>query len=164
MSQKGLYEEYCIDTCSILDFWRVERAKVGVYHIKVKSFRILWDHLAAAVENGKILLPECVAKEITIADDELLKWLSAHGGLFVNDDCFNELKQIVDVYDIYTKDRSSLSDALVIATAKHRGLTVITSENHVQNHSKFNPRIPNVCDEFSVKWLNLPDFFAKEGL
>ena len=164
MSQTGLYEEYCIDTNSILDFWRVDSDKVGPYHVKVKSFRALWDYLTAEIEKGRILVLQCVAKEITPEDEELQGWLSSHNELFIDDECSLELKGIVSVYDIYTKTRGSLADAILIATAKHRGLTVITSELHVPNNGKFNPKIPNVCEEYSVNWLNLPDFFAKEGL
>lgn len=54
--------------------------------------------------------------------------------------------------------------SVVVAVAMSSNLTVITSENYSTQHNPFKPKIPNVCEDFSVKWMHLPEFFKEEGL
>ncbi len=162
MGQLTLTQQYCIDACAILDFWRPQRPP---YDVRVKKFRSLWDHISDRIEKEIIVLPKAVAEEVLTENAELDKWLKEHKSLFVkNEDCVSELGKVVQMYDIYTKDKASLPDAILVAVAISQGLTVITSEKHVPVPSPYNPKIPNVCEDFTVSWMNLPGFFAAEGL
>jgi len=166
MNQPNLFQKYCIDACAILDFWEIQN-KTRPYHVKVKSFRVIWDYISKEIEEGSIILPKIVADEVKLVTDnpELKEWLKKHEKRFCDhDDSTEELQKIVSKYNIYTKIKGSLADAVLIAIAKTRGLTVITQEIYVKNQSMVSPKIPNVCEEFSVKWMNLPEFFEAEGL
>jgi hypothetical protein len=44
-----------------------------------------------------------------------------------------------------------------------RGLTVISLELKAKQHSTKKPKIPNVCEEFGIKWVNLAGFLRAEG-
>ena len=46
--------------------------------------------------------------------------------------------------------------------AQNHQFVVITAERWGQ--SVKNPKLPYVCDEFKVRWLNIVDFLADEGL
>lgn len=166
MNQSNLFQEYCIDACAILDFWDTQE-RTRPYHVKVKSFRAIWEHISAKVKSGAIIVPRIVADEVdAITDNEELKqWLKTNRRRFVDYNRFvPELQKIVNKYAIYTTDKGSIADAAVIAIAMGSNLTVITSEIHVSQHSPVKPKIPNVCDDVSVKWMNLPEFFEAEGL
>lgn len=166
MNQSNLFQEYCIDTCAILDFWDTQ-IRTRPYHVKVKTFRIIWNHISSKVASGSIVVPKIVADEIkTIPNNnELKEWLDKNKNIFVDhNSCIGELQKIVNKYPIYTTNKGSLEDAIVIAIAMGNNLTVVTSEIFVKQHSAINPKIPNVCEDFSIKWMNLPEFFEAEGL
>lgn len=159
----SLLEKYCIDTNSILDFWDSDRYRP--YPVKIAKFRQLWDRIALRVEQGTIIIPKVVHKEIKTYNQELKDWLEKNKSKFVSEEnCFSELSEVVKEFRIYTTKKASLNDAIIVAIAKHRGLTIITSERRVQNHSLVKPKIPNVCDKFSVPSINLSEFFVKEKL
>lgn len=167
MSQSNLFQKYCFDACAILDFWDV-RPKTRPYHVKVKSFRTIWEHISSEVEKGTIIIPKIVAEEVKSEDAELKEfndWLEYHKKAFVDHNhCILELQKIVSKYPIYTSNKGSLVDAIVVAIAMSCSITVITSENYSTPHNPVKPKIPNVCEDFSVKWLHLPEFFKEEGL
>lgn len=163
MGQLSLTQEYSIDACAILDFWR---PKSPPYDVKVRKFRSLWDYISKKIEDSTIVLPKMVADEVKTQNKELSEWIKAHKKFFVGyGDCVDKLSQIVNKYDIYTKSgKASFPDAILVAVSMGRNLTVITSERYVSTHSLVNPQIPNICEEFSVKWMNLPGFFEAERL
>lgn len=167
MSQSNLFQKYCIDACAILDFWDTQ-PKTRPYHVKVKTFRSIWDHISSKVEDGSIVIPKVIADEISSDEDEfkeLKEWIDHHKKILINHShCIAELQKIVTKYPIYTTNKGSLPDAIVVAIAMSSNLTVITSENFSTQHSPFKPKIPNVCNDFSVKWIHLPEFFKEEGL
>mgnify|MGYP001562324466 CR=1 FL=1 len=167
MAQASLISKYLIDASSIFDFWLVTSGVTRPYHIKVLKFRAIWDHICSLIDNGTILVPETVSEEIVIADPELLKWVESHKKSLVSSDPFqSELKQILNSFPSYALKRvNKLNDARIISIAMGMGLTVITSEHkNFGTLSQLNPKLPNVCDKFNVKWTNLPEFFATEGL
>lgn len=167
MSQSSLFQKYCIDACAILDFWDT-RPKTRPYHVKVNTFRTIWNHITLKVENGSIIIPKIVADEISSDEDEfkeLNEWIDHHKKVFIDHNhCITELQKIVTKYPIYTTNKGSLADAIVVAIAMSCNLVVITSENYSTQHSPVKPKIPNVCEDFSVEWLHLPEFFKEEGL
>ncbi len=164
MNQPNLFQRYCIDACAILDFWD-SQSRTRPYHVKVKTFRGIWNHISKGVEDGSIVVPKIVANEITTEVDELKNWLKNHKKVFISySDCLIELSKIIKAYPIYSTNRGSLADAVVVAIAMTNNLTVITSEYFSIQPNKIKPKIPNVCDDFSVRWMNLPEFFEAEGL
>jgi len=166
MNQSNLFQEYCIDACAILDFWDTQ-IRTRPYHVKVKTFRRIWDHISSKVNSGSIIIPKIVAGEIEAItnNSELKEWLNKNKKIFVDHNPYvGELEKIVNKYPIYTTNKGSLEDAIVIAIAMSNNLTVVTSEIYVKEHSAIKPKIPNVCEDFFVKWMNLPEFFEAEGL
>jgi len=166
MNQSNLFQEYCIDACAILDFWDIQE-RTRPYHVKVKSFRVIWEYIASKVAGGEIIVPKIVADEVDAvsSNEELKLWLKSNRKRFVDyNRSIPALQKIVNKYTIYTTNKGSMADAVVVAIAMSSNLKVITSEILVSQHSPVKPKIPNVCNDFSVKWMNLPEFFEAEGL
>lgn len=159
-------QKYVIDACAMLDFWGSVAGFTRAYDVDILAFRKIWDHIAQLVLDGVILIPEVIYEEVDKTTvKEFHEWLLEHKSLYVGyDDAMEELAEIVQEVEIYTTEKVSTNDAIVIAIAKHKGLTVITSEKKGPALNLNKPKIPNVCDEFGVDWLNLPDFFKAEGL
>jgi hypothetical protein len=59
-----------------------------------------------------------------------------------------------------TKKGRSVGDPFVIAVAQARKLTVITGESSTGKMDV--PRIPDVCDDFGIRWLRIIDFFREQ--
>lgn len=118
------------------------------------------------VDEGTIVIAEVIYKEVDETTvQEFHKWLLAHKKQFVEyEDSMDELAEIVNEFKFYTSTKSSLNDAILVAIAKSKGLTVITSERRSQVTNYKKPMIPNVCDFFKVRCISLPEFFKEAGL
>jgi hypothetical protein len=74
------------------------------------------------------------------------------------------LTEIVRRYPAYANNPRNLADPAVIALAKADGLTVLSSETKVTQQSERNPKIPNVCQEFSVPCLDIQGYCREEKI
>lgn len=159
-------QKYCIDACALLDFWGSIPGYSRAYDVNVSHFQKLWKHIASEVDKGVIIIPKVIFNEvIKVINKEFKGWLDERKNFCVDDeDAQNELAEIVNRLPIYITTKASLHDAIFVATAKKRGLTVITSERKSFPVSEQNPKIPNVCEEVKVKWLSLVDYFKQAGL
>lgn len=161
-----LSQKYVIDSCAMLDFWGSIPGFKRPYDIEVQSFRDVWNKISGMVDSGTIIIPEVIFKEVDETTvEEFHKWLLAHKKLFVDyDDCLTELAEIINEFKFYTTNKASLNDAILIAVAKQRDLTVITSEKKSFPTNYKKPMIPNVCEFFKVPCMNLPEFLIAENL
>jgi len=169
-TQADLFQEtsqkFCIDACAILDFWGSMPGYPRPYDVEVQRFNKLWNHIASQIEAGVIILPRVIYDEVVkTTKNELAKWLKKRRKLFVDYvDAQQELAEIVNKVEFYTTSKASLHDAILIAVAKKRKITVITSEKRASSLNLKKPKIPNVCEEIGVDWLSLVDYFKQEGL
>jgi hypothetical protein len=135
-------------------------AKDGPY-----SFDILpdfWVWLEQQAVTGIICSSSTVYEELLAGNDDLAAWVRARKdcGLFILPDQSVQTKftEIADyVKRRYDDANSALflerADPWVIAHASCDGGTVITHESHVPENSR-KAKIPNVCNQFRVKWAN----------
>jgi hypothetical protein len=159
--------KYVIDANALLDFWGSIPDIPRPYDVKVKQFKKLWDVIAKMIDDGIILVPFVIYKEVeNTMQQEFWDWLNARRSHFVNhEECKVELAKIVNEYEIYTiPKKSSLQDAIVVAVAVRHGLKVITSEKRDHPPVVTKPKIPDVCDRIGVKPLSLPEFFKEIGM
>ena len=137
--------KYCVDSSGLLDGWR--------RHYPPDIFPDLPDLLHELASQGRLLIPEDVAREIAKKDDDLNAWVKTQAGAIVPLDeqiqdialeILGRFQRLVD-----TRSGRSGADPFLIATAKARGATVITGEDFANSLEK--PRIPDVC-----RAMNLP--------
>lgn len=159
-------QKYVIDSCALLDFWGSVPGYPRAYDIDVPSFREVWNKVAVLVSDCVVVIPEVVYKEVDETTvEEFHKWLLSQRKKFLDyDDSLEELAEIVNEFKIYTTNKASLNDAILMAIAKHRKLTVITSERKHDPTSYNKPMIPNVCEFFKIRCISLPEFFKEMGI
>ena len=153
-----LFNKYCIDSCALIDLWHRDYPPA--------TFPTLWKELTQMVDNGEIVSTIEVYNELEPQHDELSKWVKQHKNMFIDIDCpqLDVLRTIYNKYPSMVLNTSKTSaDAFLVALAKIKELTVITSELKSINPSLKNPKVPNLCDEFCVKWINLVNFFKVKG-
>ena len=152
--------KYCIDANVLIQAWQ-----------KYYSPKFCPDYWIILNELGlqkRIFIPETVYDEITRTEDDLSKWLKKsdipiHKINKKVTECLQSVfaqnplhKNLVD----NTKARS-LADPWVIAHAISQSATVVTKEEKVTSLNSIKVKIPNVCENMKVRWINDFEFVAE---
>jgi hypothetical protein len=156
-------DKYCLDANVLIQAWQ--------NYYSPRFCPDYWNVLNELGHSGIIFLPENVSEEITRTDDDLAKWVK---------ESKIEKKPIDEVVskclqEIYAKDplhkflvdnrkNRSLADPWVIAHAMKENACVVTKEGKVTALTAKNVRIPNVCENMIVRWINDSDFVAEIGI
>ena len=154
-------KKYCLDANVLIRAWRDYYAP--------KFCIDYWEVLNKLGAEGRIFLPEKVYEEITRTDDDLTNWLkkSKIHEYKIDGPVTECLKKIYATNPAHknlvdnTKNRS-LADPWVIAHALNQGAIVVTKEEKVTAANTTKIKIPNVCDNMGVRWIN--DFQFVEEL
>ena len=146
-------KKYCLDANILIEAWQ-----------KYYSPNICpsyWDVLNTFGEQDKIFLPEQVYDEIVRTDDDLSSWLKASNipvrgiNQYVTQ-CLQEM-YAANPYHKFLVDNTkarSLADPWVIAHAMSESAIVVTKEEKVTAQNSKRIKIPNVCDNMNITWIN----------
>lgn len=166
MFQEPLFEseaKYSIDTNVIVSF--LGDGDSELYPVDV--FGPQWNFLESAFQDGRVVAAQRVETELEKWHrlDRVRTWLHGHKYAFHPIDSNEQLsaaKAIVNAYPAYGLDMNRLGDLEVMSLAMARGLSVLSLETQKQ-HRPDRPKMPNVCHEFGIGWVNLHDFLRAEG-
>ena len=96
-------------------------------------------------------------------EDDLFKWAKSQKKLFHVLDAETQvaLREVMAQFPrlVNTQKERSTADPVVIALARVKSFAVITGEKAAGNDAR--PRIPNVCDFYSVRHLTLPELIRE---
>ncbi len=148
MSTKA--NKYCLDANVLIQAWQK--------YYNPKFCPEYWKILTELGKNGKIFIPELVYEEIIRTEDDLSKWVK---GSKIPINNISEpvtilIRKILEDYPLLvdsTKGRS-LADPWVIAHALHENATIVTKEEKVTALNSNKIKIPNVCDNMGIRWIN----------
>ena len=148
-----LKKTYCLDANVLIQAWQK--------YYSPKVCPSYWDILIILGNEGRIFLPEMVYEEIVRTEDDLSQWLKTSNIPIrkIDENVTNCLKNIYSVNPIHkflvdnTKSRS-LADPWVIAHAINERATVVTKEEKVTAINSKKIKIPNVCDNMNIEWMN----------
>lgn len=159
MSTKA--NKYCLDANVLIQAWQK--------YYNPKFCPDYWNVLIELGKQDQIFIPELVYEEITRTEDDLSKWLK---GSKIT------IKKITEpvtlcLQKIYSSNPShihlvdntkarSLADPWVIAHALYENATVVTKEEKVTALNSNRIKIPNVCENIGLRWIN--DFQFIEDL
>jgi hypothetical protein len=155
-----LMERYVLDTSFFLDLWKVDAL------FSKEIFVGIWEALEEGIATGAIIAPHSVADELRDTTDKVLKtWVSDHPDVFIPFDPsqLGAVTEIVRRFPGYAAEARNLADPQVVALGHIRGLAVLTSEKRVSTLGK-NPKMPNVCESFSVEWLSIKGYCSAENI
>jgi hypothetical protein len=149
---------YCFDTNAFMTPWNQR------YPIQV--FPSLWNRLSDCASDGTIISPDEVYREIQKHRDPLYQWVKDRKRLFqpVDAPLAQALAEIMQVehFARMVETGRNAADPWVVALARVTGRTVVTEEGWSANPVK-NPKIPNVCEHFNVRWIPFVDFLRETG-
>jgi hypothetical protein len=148
---------FCFDTSALLDAW--------VRHYPPDVFPTIWERMDQAARAGEIFVIEEVVTELKRKDDGIYKWVEERESMIVSieTDIQSCLVEIMKKYPrlVDTKKNRSGCDPWVIALARVRGLSVVSAEK--ASGSLIKPKIPDVCKDLTVPYVEVVDFFRKQG-
>lgn len=168
MTEDGLFKDpakYAIDTNVIVSFLGDSDSE----HYPMDVFRPQWEFLEKAMQDGRVVAPTVVAVELEKWAEKvpaIKDWLHDHRYVFheiANDAELAAAKAIVNAFPAYASSVNYVGDLEVMAFARARGLAVISLELKATQHSAKKPKIPNVCEQFGIRWVSLARFLRAEG-
>lgn len=151
MSTKA--NKYCLDANVLIQAWQK--------YYSPKFCPDYWNVLDSLGKKGIIFIPQMVYEEITRTEDDLAKWLKKSDipEYKIDTEVSECLKSIYAKHPSHlnlvdnTKSRS-LADPWVIAHAIKENAIVVTKEEKITALNSNKIKIPNVCDNMGVKWIN----------
>jgi len=152
---------YCLDANVIIEAWQK--------YYSPTFCPDYWELLNDFGQNNKMFIPESVYEEIIRTDDDLSIWLKKSNIPVhkINESVTKCLQTIYSKNPVHkflvdnTKARS-LADPWIIAHAINEKATVVTKEEKVTALNSKRIKIPNVCDNMGIRWIN--DFQLIEEL
>lgn len=146
-------QKFCLDANVLIQAWQ-----------KYYSPKLCPDYWKVLDELGKqdrIFLPQMVYEEITRTEDDLAAWLKQSNipEYKIDGPVTEALRSIDPANSAHqglvdnTKARS-LADPWVIAHAITEKATVVTKEEKITATNTAKIKIPNVCDNMKVRWIN----------
>lgn len=156
-------DRYCLDTNVLIQAWQK--------YYNPNFCPDYWTVLNELGKKGIIFLPEMVLGEIERVEDKLLKWVKSSD---IQIDKISEpvTKCLQNIYlanpihkTLVDNTRArSLADPWVIAHAMNEGAVVVTKEEKVTAANTRRIKIPNVCDNMNVRWMNDFQFIEEVGI
>jgi hypothetical protein len=149
-------KNYCLDANIFIEGWN------KYYSMELSTG--YWEILDSFAQKGRVFSPIEVKREILRLDDGLTGWLKERPYFFreITTEVQVELQKIMAAYPrlVDSIKQRSIADPWVIAFAITEKAIVVTKEEPVGSSSK-RIKIPDVCNELSIPWIN--DFqFARE--
>ena len=133
-----------------------------------------WEYLLKLSEENICILVDEVHKEIMKNDDELSRWFEANKESFdikssKDDRIVNAYSSIItnvmssSTYSQQAKSVfASCTDSWIIAHALANKYTIVTNELR-QVGAKNRVMIPNVCEEFGIRYIKMTEFLRETG-
>ena len=137
----------------------------------ISTFPSFWEYFNEYIENGRVISVREVLTEILSyynVNSKLVIWAKQHRNIFYQPINL-EIEFIKEIFLIkhfqYNIPKESqlvgkpVADPFVIAKAREKNGYVVTNEEYKKNGAK----IPNICECFNVKCINLNQFMELEN-
>ena len=143
----------CLDSNVLIQAWQK--------YYSPKYCPSYWDVLNKLGNEDRIFIPSMVYDEIVKTDDELSDWLKS-SDIKVKPITSDVTQILTSIYAadpnhkhlVDSKKGRSLADPWVIAHAIKENAIVVTKEEKVTALNSTKIKIPNVCDNMGVAWIN----------
>jgi hypothetical protein len=160
---------YCLDANVLIQAWQKYYAP--------DICPDYWEILNKLGSQGRIFIPEEVKNEIIVTDDEekteddLSKWLKRstipiHKPTEQVIKCWQNILQANPLHKLLVDNIKgrSLADPWVISHALNKNATVVTKENLEIAMNTKRIKIPNVCANMGIRWIDDFTFVKELGL
>jgi len=151
---------YSIDTSAIVELWR------GLYSRDV--FPSAWEQFEVHFDNGILIAPDEVYRELKDASDDLSEWVKLRSDRFypLDDALQQHLRKVISPFpQAASIPKRYYADPHVVALADLFGCSVVSQEsaNDLTSNPNGLPQIPNYCSRHGVQHLPLLRMFREMG-
>lgn len=161
MTQATSARIYCVDSSSLIAMKRVYPRK---------SLGALWDLMETLADDGRLIAPHEVLREVSKVEDDLKAWAKKRSGIFVPID--NEqgeaLKEIQKPFPTINDAAKEGPHAdpwcVALSLVRKRNGDDVWLINEEKQTSTKSEKIPYVCDHFKIHWGRVLQVPALEGL
>lgn len=154
---------YCLDANVLIQAWQK--------YYSPSLCPDYWGRLNDLGEQVMIFIPEAVKDEILKTEDELSQWLKSSKIQVrdITEPVTYYLRQIYNANPVHKNlvdnvKGCSLADPWVIAHAMTDSAVVVTKEEKITAQNTTKIKIPNVCENMGVRWMNDFEFIAEVGM
>jgi hypothetical protein len=145
----------------LIDLWRRYPQKV---------FGALWAAIEKLIEDGRLIAPREVLRDLQKGDDEVYKWAKKRAKMFVDLDAEQQalLKEVLKDFPKWVDPLSQLpeADPLVIALARAQAFIPAGPRVVVSHEVPGGPgatKIPNACQKYAIPHIQLVGLFIAEN-
>ena len=147
---------YVIDACALIN-------AAQNYNMSKKSFAHIWESLDDMIRRGELISSSEIMDELK--DDDLQAWAKQHKECFVplTKEVQEKTTEVLSKFPTLIKIRStgnSNADPFLVATAALQGGTIVTDERLGDSNTK-DYKIPNVCQDLNIPYINLHSFLDR---
>ena len=144
---------YCLDANVLIQAWQK--------YYSPKFCPDYWNILSELGKRGTIFLAEQIHEEIVDTEDELTAWLKASDIPIRKTDanvigCWKKILAANPIHRELVHERKGRSkgDPWVISHAMDAGATVVTKEELITVANSKTVKIPNVCENMGIRWMD----------
>lgn len=153
---------YIIDTCSIIDLFRLYPADI---------FPKLWEELDELIKRDRLISHKFVLQELSKKSDDAYKWAKNRKTMFrdITQQQTEIMKEIASKFPkLIDPNKEIDADPWLIALALEKGKQkkLITEIKVIVTEEKFKPNkvnIPFVCQRLGIECINIIGLMRKEG-
>ena len=149
---------FVFDTSAYINGWHD--------HYPSETFPSVWDLIDAALNDGRVVGPREVFREIAKKDDDVARWVKQREDKFV--DPSPEVQKLAGELQLrFPKPNvRNLADPFVLAEAQIRKFTVVTYEGRsfVGPTKNWIKTMPGICQELKLPCKTLPEALGPLGL
>jgi predicted nucleic acid-binding protein len=146
------------DTSAYLNGWHD--------HYPPSTFPSVWELVAEAMDDGRIIAPREVLTELRRKDDDVCEWANRRVGDFVEADA-DVQRRAGEIYRLLPNPGvRDDADPFVIAEAEIRSFTVVTYEGRSFSgipHARWERTMPGICQHLGVSCRTLPESLTMLG-
>lgn len=154
---------YCLDANVLIQAWQKYYSPVLCPDY--------WENLIQLGRDERIFIPSMVYDEIVRTEDDLSVWLKQSSIPIrkITESTTKALQKIYNTNPLHkflvdnTKARS-LADPWIIAHAMNEAATVVTKEIKATQMTSKKIKIPNVCENMGIRWINDFEFIREVGI
>jgi hypothetical protein len=156
---------WCLDTNVVVSFMREDDEEPYSRELLPAQ----WQAFESDISSGLIAAPIQVRDELSTWSPQipdLARWLKTHRGMFreLDEGTLRNVKEVVNRYPTYARDRNYLGDLCVIALAGAHQLTIVSNEKGSKGQaSRTRPKIPDVCAELGIDCVSVMGFLRRRG-
>ena len=136
-------------------------------HFRPSFVPTLWTVVEQAIDDGRIILPREVYRELTVYDDDLAEWIRKRSGVVVEPS--EQVQRRAGIFQQQFPNSAvrNKADPFILAEAEHRGFTVVTYEGTSFRGvptANWARTMPGVCKRFGIACCTLPEAFERLGI